>query len=86
MTNSKNDYFPKLSSQIASESRGSKQYWNIIKSLMNYDSTDSRSILPLQVDGYLICDNKEKAKMFNDFFCNQSDLDDINIPHPKHIS
>jgi hypothetical protein len=47
------------------------------------DSTDSRSILPLQVDGYLICDNKEKAKMFNDFFCSQSDLDDTNIPTPN---
>jgi hypothetical protein len=29
--NSKNDFFTKLSSKIASESRGSKQYWNIIK-------------------------------------------------------
>jgi hypothetical protein len=29
--NSKNDYFTKLSSKITSESRGSKQYWNIIK-------------------------------------------------------
>jgi hypothetical protein len=38
-------------------------------------TTDSRSIPPLQVDGDLICDNKEKAKIFNDFFCNQSDLD-----------
>jgi hypothetical protein len=81
--NSQNDYFPKLWSKIASESRGSKQYWNIIKSLMNYDTTDSRSIPPLQVDGDLICDNKEKAKMFNDFFCNQSDLDDTNIPTPN---
>jgi hypothetical protein len=44
--NSINDYFTKLSSNIASESRGSKQYWNIIKLLMNYDSTDSRSIPP----------------------------------------
>ena len=44
--NSKNDFFTTLSSKIASESRGSKQYWNIIKSLMNYDSTDSRSIPP----------------------------------------
>jgi hypothetical protein len=81
----KNDYFTKLSSQIASKSRGSKQYWNIIKSLMNYDSTNSRSIPPLQVDGDLICDNKEKAKIFNDFFCNQSDLDDTNIPNPNII-
>jgi hypothetical protein len=60
--NSKNDYFTKLSSNIVSESRGSKQYWNIIKLLMNYDSADSRSIPPLQVDGDLICDNKEKAR------------------------
>jgi hypothetical protein len=44
--NSKNDFFTKLSSKIASESRGSKQYWNIIKSLMNYDSTNSRYIPP----------------------------------------
>ena len=65
MINSKNYYFPKLSSNIASESRGSKQYWNIIKSLTNYDTTDSRSIPPLQVGGDLICDNKEKAKIFN---------------------
>jgi hypothetical protein len=50
---------------------------------MNYDSTDSRSIPPLQLDGYLICDNKEKAKMFNDFFCSQFDLDDTNIPTPN---
>ena len=50
---------------------------------MNYDSTDSRSIPPLQVDGDLICDNKEKAKIFNDFFCNQSDFDDTNIPTPN---
>jgi hypothetical protein len=62
--NSKNYYFTKLSSKIASESRGSKQYWNIIKSLMNYDSTDSRYIPPLQVDGDLICDNKEKNQDF----------------------
>ena len=81
--NSRNDYFTKLSSKIASESRGSKQYWNVIKSLMNYDSTDSWSIPPLQVDGDLICDNKEKAKIFNDFFCNQSDFDDTNIPTPN---
>ena len=50
---------------------------------MNYDSTDSRYIPPLQVDGDLICDNKEKAKIFNDFFCSQSDLDDTNIPTPN---
>ena len=47
---------------------------------MNYDSTDSRSIPPLQD---LICDNKEKAKICNDFFCNQSDLDDTNILTPN---
>jgi hypothetical protein len=66
-------------SKIASKSRGSKQYWNIVKSFMNYDSTNSRSIPPLQVDGDLICDNKEKSKIVHEFFCNQSDLDDTNI-------
>jgi hypothetical protein len=50
---------------------------------MNYDSTDSRSIPPLQVDGDLICDNKEKAQILNDFFCIQSDLDDTNILTPN---
>jgi hypothetical protein len=50
---------------------------------MNYDSTDSRSIPPLQVDGDLICDSKERAKIFNVFFCNQSDLDDTNILTPN---
>jgi hypothetical protein len=31
LNNHSNDYFTTLSSKIASESRGSKQYWNIIK-------------------------------------------------------
>jgi hypothetical protein len=36
-----------------------------------------------EVDGNLICDNKGKAKICNDFVCSQSDLDDINIPTPN---
>ena len=50
---------------------------------MNYDSTDSRSIPPLQVDGDLISDNNKKANIFNDFFCSQSDLDDTDIHTPN---
>ena len=78
----KHEYFVKLSNEITTESRGNKQYWKLINSLMNIDSPDARSIPPLQVNDDLICNDKEKAKIFNDFFCSQSDLDDSNVPVP----
>ena len=78
----KSDYFSKLSAKITSETRGSRQYWTFIKSLMNSDSSDSRSIPPLHVHDDIICDDKRKAEIFNDFFCSQSNIDDSNTAIP----
>ncbi|CAC5421703.1 unnamed protein product [Mytilus coruscus] len=49
---------------------------------MKCDSSDSRNIPPLQIDEDLICDDTEKAKIFNDYFCGQSNLDDSNTHLP----
>ncbi|VDI06516.1 Hypothetical predicted protein [Mytilus galloprovincialis] len=80
--NSKTDYFSKLSTKIISETHGGKQYWSLIKSLMKCDSSDSRNIPPLQIDDDLICEDTKKAKIFNDYFCGQSNLDDSNTHLP----
>ncbi|CAC5426688.1 unnamed protein product [Mytilus coruscus] len=49
---------------------------------MKCDSSDSRNIPPLQIDDDLICDDTKKAKIFNDYFCGQSNLDDSNTHLP----
>ena len=72
----KSEYYTNISKKILSENHGSKNYWNLVKSLMNSDSTDSRAIPPLQIDEDLICDDKQKAEIFNEYFCSQSDLND----------
>ena len=49
---------------------------------MKCDSSDSRNIPPLQIDDDLICEDTKKAKIFNDYFCGQSNLDDSNTHLP----
>jgi hypothetical protein len=42
-------------------------------------SSKNRSIPPLQTDDDLICDNFAKCELINDFFSEQSNLDDSNL-------
>jgi hypothetical protein len=60
--------------KIIAESSGSKNWWNLDKRLLG--SSKNRSIPPLQTDDDLICDNFTKCELINDFFSEQSNLDD----------
>ena len=92
----KNDYFSTISEKIIAESSGSKNWWNLVKRLLG--SSKSRSISPLQTDydlicaipplqtdDDLICDNFAKCELINDFFSEQSNLDDSNSTVPEPI-
>ena len=79
----KNDYFSTISEKIIAESSGSKNWWNLVKRLLG--SSKNRSIPPLQTDDDLICDNFAKCELINDFFSEQSNLDDSNSTVPEPI-
>ena len=72
----KNDYFSTISEKIEAESSGSKKCWNLVKRLLG--SSKSRAILPLPTDDDLINDNFAKCELINDFFSDQSNLEDSN--------
>ena len=75
--------FSTISSKIIAESSGSKNWWNLVKRLLG--SSKNRSISPLQTDDDLICDNFAKCELINDFFSEQSNLDDSNSTVPEPI-
>lgn len=81
--NAKDDYYKNISDKILSESCNSKNYWTLVKSLMNLDSFDGHAIPPIQVGDDIISDLKQKAGVFNDYFCSQSDLNDSDKPLPN---
>jgi hypothetical protein len=51
-----------------------------------HGSSKNRSIPPLQTDDDLICDNFAKCELINDFFSEQSNLDDSNSTVPEPIA
>ena len=65
--------------KIHTQSIGSKNWWNLAKSLLG--DYNNRSIPPIPTDDDIIHDDAEKSEMFNDFFCDQSNInDDYLIP------
>ena len=80
--NAKQSYFDKISEKINTETNGSKNWWNLVKSLLHSDSGGDRSIPPLQVENDMIQDDNKKAELFNDYFCKQADLNDSETSVP----
>ena len=80
--NAKQSYFDKISEKINTETNGSKNWWNLVKSLLHSDSGGDRSIPPLQVENDMIQDDNKKAELFNDYFCKQADLNDSESSVP----
>ena len=79
--NGKSDYFRNVSEKIKSEHYGTKNWWNLIKNLMGTSGRD-RSIPPLQLHDTVISSDIDKCEIFNNYFCEQSNLDDsgVNLP------
>ena len=78
-SNYDNNKFQKLAD---SGSRNSKKWWSLLKQV--YENNDiSVSIPPLEVNGTMINDDKEKAEAFNTFFLSVTSLDEVGKELPN---
>ena len=66
--------------QIKSENFSSKDWWPILKSFI---SPSNSSIPTLEKDGFIFTDETDKANVLNDFFRDQTILDDQHAPIQK---
>ena len=77
-----------LANKLKSDSLSSKQWWSLLKSFIS--PTSKSSCPPLVKDGLVYSDEKDKANILNDFFKDQTLLDDSNeempevTPYPVH--
>ena len=72
-----------LSNKLKSDSLSSKQWWTILKSFIAPNS--KTSIPPLEKDGVIYSDDSAKANVLNDFFRDQTILNDKNTVLPDLI-
>ena len=63
----KDNYYSKLSSRLADPLTCPKTYWSILKIFLNNKKIPC--VLPLFHENKFITDFKEKAELFNHFFC-----------------
>ena len=63
------------------ETLSPKKWWRLAKSFLKKDQGNT-SYPALKVDNDLICDDKEKADTFNNFFLKSAKIDDTNVPRP----
>ena len=74
----KQKYHEKLNSKLQDPSISNKNWWDILKSL--YGAKIKTSIPTLVKGVKFISDAKEKAKLFNEYFCTQCSVDDSCAP------
>ena len=76
----KNSYYEKLNADLCDQSISSKKWWGLVKQV--YDN-NNKSLFSsaLMENGVLITDSLDKARIFNEFFATQTNLDGAdNIP------
>lgn len=72
-------YYADISEKIKSETVGARNWWSLVKSLVG--DKNNRSIPPIDSNGELISDDSVKSELFNNFFSEQSRLNDgVKIP------
>lgn len=77
---SKKSFHDTLSAKLKSDSLSPKQWWTILKTFISPNSKSS--IPPLEVDGTVYSDELDKANVLNDFFRDQTLLDEHNATLP----
>lgn len=77
---SKQDYINQLSNKLQSVTLSSKDWWTTLKAFIS-PSTKS-SVPTLEKDGCIYSDETDKANLLNDFFRDQTLLDDRNARVP----
>ena len=66
---SKDEYYYRLGELLNDSSTSAKSYWTILKTF--YNKRKIPLIPPLLVNNSFVTDFKEKANLFNEFFCKQ---------------
>ena len=76
------DYLQDLDNRTSSSATfGTKNWWKIVKSFMSNKRSDPDVIPPLEKNGVTYYTNKEKATVLNQFFINQSTIEDnVDVP------
>lgn len=80
---SKRNYLDSLASKLKSSNFSSSEYWKTLKSFIKPAS--NTAIPPLLHDGNYYSESSDKADILNDFFIQQTDIDDSNNTLPDDI-
>lgn len=67
----------KIANKLKSGNLRSRDWWSTVKSVIS--STSNSSVPPLEKDGIIISDEQQKANALNDFFRDQTLIDDDNV-------
>ena len=81
---SKKEQIDKLTENINNNAKCSKDWWKTLKAFIKPNQTSS--IPPLNVNGDIYSDNTDKATILNDYFTEQSSLDDSNANLPADLN
>lgn len=71
----------KIANKLKSDSLSSRSWWSTLKSFIS--PTSKSTIPPLEHNGRLYSEEQEKANLLNDFFCDQTILNDQNAMLPR---
>ena len=77
---SKQSQINKLAENLKSEQHCSKHWWTTHKSFLNPGKTSS--VPPLQVNDSVLTDNGDKTNILNDYFRNQTVINNDNVEVP----
>ena len=83
--NSKQNVNERLADKLKSGSLSPKDWWKTLKHVIK--PSEKSNIPPLNVQGNIYSDNKNKAEALNDFFSSQNTIDETNAKLPdNHFS
>ena len=76
----KDDYYKNLINNLNDPTTCSKKWWNLVKTV--YGDKQKSNIPDLNVDGTIIDDLEDKCNKINDFFVQQTYLDESDAVVP----
>ena len=80
----KREQIDKLTEKINNNTNCSKDWWKTLKTFIKPNQTSA--IPPLNVNSDIYSDNTDKATKLNDYFTEQSSLDDSNANLPADLN
>ena len=82
---SKQDYTESLANKLKTSNISSKDYWNTHISFIK-PAQSSSELPPLHQNGCYVSDSTEKANLLNEYFIQQTSLDERSATIPAMVS